>query len=99
MVLPSGPHRATPRSGGAGTNHCAAILGLAVPGAWSVSDAKRPARNRATSATLPPIDAESFLFAHGGPALVLDRQGHVLSANTSALRLLGAATLSQVQQR
>ena len=64
-----------------------------------MSEAKRPARNRATLATLPPIDAESFLFAHAGPALVLDRRGRVLAANTAALPLLGAATPFQLQQR
>ena len=63
-----------------------------------MSDAKRPARHRVSPATLPPIDAESFLFAQAGPALVLDRRGRVLAANTSALPLLGAATPSDLQQ-
>ena len=45
-----------------------------------MSEAKRPARHRASQATPPPIDAESFLFAHAGPALVLDRRGRVLAA-------------------
>ncbi len=64
-----------------------------------MSDAKRPARNQATSATLPPFDAESFLFAHAGPALVLDRQGCMLAANPAALQLLGATTSAELQQR
>ncbi len=54
-------------------------------------DVKRPARTRATSAAPPPIEAESFLFAHAGPTLVLDRQGRVLAANASAMQLLGVA--------
>jgi GAF domain-containing protein/anti-sigma regulatory factor (Ser/Thr protein kinase) len=64
-----------------------------------VSEVKRPARKRASPAASPPFDAESFLFAHAGPALVLDRHGRVLAANASALHLLGAATPSHLQQR
>ncbi|HSD82482.1 MAG TPA: GAF domain-containing protein, partial [Anaerolineae bacterium] len=55
-----------------------------------MSDVKRTARKRVTSAAEPPIDAESFLFAHAGPTLVLDRQGRVLAANAPAVQLLGA---------
>jgi GAF domain-containing protein len=64
-----------------------------------VSEAKRPARNQAASAALSPFDAESFLFAHTGPALVLDRRGCILAANPSAAHLLSAASSSQLQQR
>ena len=64
-----------------------------------MNEVQRRARKRATSATLPPIDAESFLFAHAGPALVLDRQGRVQAANATALHLLGAMTTAQLQQR
>ncbi len=63
-----------------------------------MSEVKRPARKHTPPATPPPLDAESFLFAHAGPTLVLDRQGRVLAANPSAARLLGAATSSQLLQ-
>jgi GAF domain-containing protein len=62
-----------------------------------VSEVKRPARHRTASVTQPPIDAESYLFAHAGPALVLDRGGCVLAANPPALQLLGASIFSLVQ--
>ena len=62
-----------------------------------MSDAKRPARNRSTPAAPPPLDAESFLFAHAGPVLVLDRQGRVLAANRPAAQVLGATTPAQFQ--
>ena len=61
-------------------------------------DVQRPARKRATSAAPPPIDAESFLFAQAGPVLVLDRQGRILAANSSAVQLLGAVTSTHLQQ-
>jgi GAF domain-containing protein len=63
-----------------------------------VSDVKRPARTRSTPATPSPLDAESFLFAQAGPALVLDRQGYVLAANLPAAQVLGAATPAQLHQ-
>ncbi|HTP09576.1 MAG TPA: GAF domain-containing protein, partial [Anaerolineae bacterium] len=63
-----------------------------------MSEVKRPARKHTTPATPPPLDAESLLFAHAGPALVLDRQGCVLTANPSAAQLLGVAAPSQLRQ-
>jgi len=63
-----------------------------------VSEVKRSARKHTPPATPPPLDAESFLFAQAGPALVLDRQGRVLAANPSAAHLLGAATPAQLRQ-
>lgn len=56
-----------------------------------MNDAKRPARNRSTSVTLPPLEAESYLHGHAGPALVFTRQGQLVALNAPARQLLGVA--------
>jgi GAF domain-containing protein/anti-sigma regulatory factor (Ser/Thr protein kinase) len=41
-------------------------------------------------------EAETYLFAHVGPVLVLDLDGRILAANAPAVDLLGAATSAEL---
>jgi hypothetical protein len=56
--------------------------------------AAKPPSNKRKSL---PLDVESLLFAHAGPACVLDLQGHILAANSPALQLIKPANSSAWQ--
>jgi GAF domain-containing protein len=57
-----------------------------------VSEVKPPVRKRAAPVAWSSSDAEALLFAHAGPALVLDAQGCLQTANAPALELIGLAS-------
>ena len=61
-----------------------------------MSEVKSPARKRAAPVAWSSSDAEALLFAHAGPALVLDAQGGVQTANAPALELLGLTSLAEL---
>ncbi len=47
----------------------------------------------------PPLDLDALLFAHAGPALVLDRSGCILKANLPAIQLLSGSTDTELAHR
>ena len=57
-----------------------------------MSEVKPPVRKRAAPVAWSSSDAEALLFAHAGPALVLDAQGCLQTANAPALELIGLAS-------
>lgn len=58
-----------------------------------------PARQSVTPVTWSSSDAEALLYAHAGPAVVLDAQGRFQAANVPALELLGVTTPAELQAR
>ena len=64
-----------------------------------MSEVKPPVRKRAAPVAWSSSDAEALLFAHAGPALVLDAQGGLQTANAPALELLGLTSLAELHAR
>jgi GAF domain-containing protein len=53
-----------------------------------VSEATPAAKKRASRSVHSPLEAETLLFAHAGPAFVLDLEGRFLAVNQPAAQLL-----------
>ncbi len=64
-----------------------------------MNEVKPPLRKRVSPLAWSSSDAEALLFAHAGPALVLDVQGCLQAANAPALELLGLTSPAELHAR